>query len=1069
MKLVRSPLYAALLWTGIALPAAGQVVINEYVSSNVDSLLDETGKTPDWIELWNSGSSVVNLAGWGLSDDPNDPFQWVFPDRFLQPNEYLIVFASGLDRRVQHNQLTTVITEGDRWAYLPGTAEPSSNWRSPSFNDSNWSVGPSGFGRGDGDDATVVQADTVYLRKSFLIPPGLADQVTMVYLHMDVDDGYVAYLNDVEIARQNLGRPGDHPPFDQRADKDSEARLYKGWRLTAIALDDFRNLMLPGKNVLALQVHNSAAQGDDLSAIPMLTIGRTRANPLDDVHPGLLFPEPALHSNFKLDSSGDTLLLTQANGSLADQIDTGKMYVDVARGRHPGGAGGQWYFEYPTPGAPNPASAWQEYSKPVEISPASGLLTSGDMVTLSHPDPGALIYYTLDASLPTTSSMLYTGPLTLTGPAHVLRARAFEANRWPSFPTTRSYFDQVYSALPIFSLVTDPPNLWDPVIGMYENWREDWERPMHIDMFEPDGSLGLSFDAGARIHGGLSRLWAQKSFRILARGGYGPTDLNYRMFQTAGLDSFKHFLLRNAGTDNLKSHLRDGFTSRLIDGVDLDHELYRPAVAVLNGDYWGLLNLRERVDKYYVQAHHGVDPDQLDLLENVGRGHLKVMDVQAIEGDVQHWDNMISFIARNPMSDPANYAHLQTLVDTDNYATYQILEIFVANTDWPHKNTKFWRERSPDGRWRWLLYDADNGLGYVQDAFHNTLLYAIGRDLGNGTLNSTFMFRELLTSDQFRIDFINRYADYLNTRFRSERTLKILDEMRQEMDPEMRRHMNRWGRSHQAWVKEVDKVDLFCQLRPEQAAKHILNVFQLAGTYTLDLDVFPAGAGRIKLTAIEVGESFSGTYFLGVPVQAEAIAAEGYQFDSWSDPNLPNSAQISFDPLTDYALSANFVQIGPAALIHELNVKSTSDFDPGDWIELHNNSDQLLDLSGWEIQDDANGYFIPSGTTLAGRDYLVICQDLAAFQLAFPAVNNAIGDLGFAFKGTGETLQLLDPAGILRDQLTYQNQPPWPIPPFGQGPTLELLRPALDNADGYQWRTSLAEHGTPGAANSAID
>ncbi len=1068
MVLAFRPFVAAVALLMTALPCRGQVVINEYVSSNVDSLLDEDGRTPDWIELHNAGSTRVNLGGWGLSDDPADPFQWVFPNRYLQPGEFLVVHASGQDRRVHHNELHTLVTEGDVWSFLPGTQEPPSDWRLATFDATGWASGPSGLGFGDGDDATLVQADTLYLRKTFQVPPAFLAEVTMAYLHLDVDDGFVAYLNGVEIARQNLGRPGDFPPYDQRADLSLEARLYKGWRLQAFPIEDFRGLLRAGDNVLAVQVHNDSAQGDDLSAIPLLSVGRTRANPVDQIHPGLLFPEPLLHTNFKLDALGDSLVLTQPDGTLADQVDTGRMYVDVSRGRHPSGLPGQWFPRFPTPGTANTSWAEDSFSAAVNLTPPSGRFLGGVQVTMDHPSPAAIIFYTLDGSEPSPSSTRYTGPLSLSGPIAVVRARAFESGKWPSWPTTRTYFGRVYSRLPVFSLVTDPLNLWDPLTGIYENWGEDWERPVHVDMFEPDGSLALEFDAGVRIHGGLSRWWAQKSFRILARGGYGPPSLERRLFVSEGLDSFKRFLLRNAGTDWNRAHLRDGFSSRLIRRADLDIEAFRPAVVVLNGEYWGVQNLRERVDKHYVAAHHGVDPDQVDLLELVGRGPLQVLKTQANAGDLEHWDAMISYVLRNPMSDPANYAHLQTLVDTDNYATYQIIEIFVANTDWPHKNTKFWRPRSADGRWRWLLYDADNGLGYVQDASHNTLHYAIGSDSGTGEINGSFLFRELLSSEIFRNDFINRYADYLNTRFRTDRALAVLAEMKAEMDPEMGRQMKRWNRHYSNWTSEVDKVELFCQQRPARARTHIANEFGLAGTWTLDLDVIPAGSGRLQLTAIEVGSAFRGTYFLGVPVRVEAIAAAGYEFASWSDGNLPPTADVLLDPGADYALAAHFRQTGPAAQIHEINYKSAQEFDPGDWIELHNNSDQPLDLSGWQVRDSGAAFVIPNGAVVAARGYLVVCQDLAAFQAAFPTVTQAIGDLGFGLKGGGEEIRLLDASGTLQDRVHYLDQPPWPIPPAGQGPSLELLLPAFDNGDGRQWRASLAAHGTPGEKNSAV-
>ncbi len=1066
MKICLRPVLAIFTLLVASTLGYGQVVINEYVSSNVDSLFDEDGRTPDWIELKNLGPNTVNLGGWGLSDDPGNPFQWVFPDRYLQAGELLTLHASGEDRRIHYNELRTVITLGDSWSYLPGTQAPPAAWRAPTFDDSSWATGSSGFGFGDADDATVVQADTVYLRKTFQLPSSFLDQLTIAYLHVDIDDGFVAYLNGVEIARQNLGLPGDFPAFNRRARKELEARLYQDWGLQAIPIEEFRSLIRPGINVISIQAHNATAQGDDLSVIPMITIGMTNANPVNNVFPKLLFPEPLLHTNFKLDALGDSIVLTRPDGGVEDQVDTGPMYTDVSRGRHGAGLPGQWYLHFPSPGKPNGTSAMEAFAEPVEISPPSGRVSAGELVVMSHPSPGATIYYTLDGSEPSLSSLIYSGPFPLVGPVAVVRARAFQSDLWPSWPTTRTYIEQGSATVPVFSLVTDPLNLWDPLTGIYANWTQDWERPVHVDMIGADGLLETEFDGGIRIHGGLSRWWRQKSFRILTRGGYGLPSLGRRLFRDEGLDNFKRFVLRNGGTDWLRAHLRDGFTSRLIRGEDLDHAAFRPAVVVLNGEYWGVQNIRERMDKHFVAGHRGVDPDQIDLVEMVGRGTLRNMKVQANQGDSEHWNAMIAYLLRNPMSDPANYAQLQTLLDTDNFATYQIIEIFVANTDWPHHNSKFWRERTPTGRWRGLLYDADNGLGAGKDASHNTLHYAIGLD-NEFEVNGTFLFRELLTSEVFRNDFINRYADYLNTRFRTDRALEILAAMEQELDPEMDRQTRRWNSQYSTWVAEVDKVELFCQQRPARAFQHILKEFGLAGPWTFDLDIVPAGSGRVRLTAIDVTDPFTGVYFLGVPVRAEAVPAEGFEFDAWSDSNLPPQSGVLLDPGADYALTAHFLQVGPALQINEINYKSATDFDPGDWVELHNNSDQAIDLSGWEFRDEGAAFVIPNGAMVAPRGFLVLCQDLATFQVAFPSVTQAIGDLGFGLKGTSEELRLFDDNGVLRDQLHYLNQPPWPIPPAGQGPTLELLRPALDNSDGRNWRSSAFVHGTPGASNSA--
>lgn len=1049
-----------------AVPVAPQVVINEYTSANVDELRDELGETPDWIELYNSGPTEVDLTGWGLSDDPLLPYQWTFPACRLGAGEYLIVYASGEDRRAWINERITVSEIGDEWRYLEPTAEPTTNWRMPEFDDSGWLQGPAGFGKSDGDDSTVLPGDVIFLRKSFQLNQVLIDSLITLDFHIDYDDGYALFLNGVELERKNLGYRFSQTPFDEYASGSHEARLYRHLALQGLRIDNPADYLQVGTNTVAIQVHNAASTSNDLSMIPFITIGRHSSNPHSSTFFGLQFADPQLHSNFRLSAAGETIVLTDAGGAMIDQVQTGPMYVNVSRGRHPQGLPGQFYFEYSTPGSENTASAFEAFTEQVVVSPPGGLVSGAVTVTMSHSSPTAEIRYSLDGSEPSELSTLYSGPIAVPGPIGVVRARAFEDEKWPSRPTCDTYVDGVTSALPIYSLVTDPVHLWDHDTGIYAlgpnaqpfwpyrgaNFYLPWERPVHVEMFEPDGSVPLKFDGGIMIHGGVSRSFDQKSFRIYARGGYGTERQYYRQFIDRGYDDMKRTVLRNGGTDWANAILRDGFANRVVEGLDMETSSFRAAMVLLNGEYWGIQNLRERIDKYYLEDRFDIDPENIDLLE---------LNSKVIKGDADHYDQMLQFIRDNPLSDPANYSQLQTWMDSANFARYFACEIFFSNPDWPQYNIKYWRPRTPEGRWRWIFYDIDNGLGRSAGFGHNTL---------GGVVNAggwdTFLFRSLLENADFKRDFINGYADLMNTVFQPSRTLPILDDMATEMDPEIDRHFSRWPGSRAKWEFEINEVETFLSIRPSYARAHVVHEFGLNGEYTLELAVQPEGAGYLKLTHIDVSDPFTGTYFLGNPVQITAVPAPGYVFDSWSDPLLPNTETALIDPISDYNLTCNFLQVSDSVILNEINYKSADAFDPGDWVELYNNSDSSVDLSGWRFNDDSNSYAIPVGTQLGAREYLVLCKDLAAFQLHFPSVSNAIGDIGFGLSGSGERIQLLDATLSVVDDVEYNNQPPWPIPPTGLGPTLELHQPGLENANPRNWRASTASHGTPGAANS---
>ena len=220
----------------------------------------------------------------------------------------------------------------------------------------------------------------------------------------------------------------------------------------------------------------------------------------------------------------------------------------------------------------------------------------------------------------------------------VLRAAAIHSECFPGEVTTHSFLIGEESTLPVVSLTSDPFNLWDENYGIYvmgpnaqwdfpyfgANFWEDWERPIHVELFESNGELGFSLDAGVKIFGGWSRGWPQKSLAIHARPDYGTSEINYQIFPDKEIDSFTSIVLRNSGNDwfggeGSATMLRDGMHTSLMDNTGLDHQEYRPAVVYINGDYWGIHNLRERIDASYFEQKYGLPTNDYDFIEECGK------------------------------------------------------------------------------------------------------------------------------------------------------------------------------------------------------------------------------------------------------------------------------------------------------------------------------------------------------------------------------------------------------------------------------------------------------------------
>jgi len=1064
-----------------------QIKINEVMSSNGSTLMDEDGDYPDWIELYNSGDAALNLNGYSLTDNIDAPRKWIFPEIVIEPHKYLITFASGKDRKDCTPYWNAVITAGDIWRYFIGNSEPPADWMSLAFNDQDWLEGATGIGYGDNDDATGVPEGTmsVYLRKTFILAN--ASIIKNAILHMDYDDGFIAYLNGTEIARANISI--EHPTHDQAADTYTEPKICNGQMPDGFPLGSVLALFHDGTNVLAIQLHNSGSTSSDLTIIPFLTLGFQSEPASYRQPPDILEIVPVrLHTNFKIDAQGEQTGLFDESGNNCDLVNLPPMRRDISLGRYPDGAADWFYYAQPTPGTTNQNNGYTSPGSTVSFSPPGGFYDSAVQVAISTDFPTATIYYTLDGSIPNESSAIYSGPILINNPK-TIRANCVQPGALVGPTATHTYIINQRHDLAVICLAVDPPDLWDWNNGIYvlgpnaspdtpnfgANFWQDWEKPVHMEFFEPEGDLGFALDAGLKIYGGWSRARPQKPLALFARSKYGYSEIDYQVFPDLPIDKFEAFVLRTSGNDREYTLFRDALMQNLVKGTHIDIQAYRPAVIYLNGEYWGIQNIREKINEHYLASHFEVDPDKIDLLENRNG---------VICGDAQDYDALFNFIENNNLATSANYANVTTKIDIENFIDYQVAEIYFNNTDWPGNNLKFWRERSDSGLWRWIMFDTDFGFGlYDASAYqNNTLAFATATD-GPDWPNppwSTLFLRKLLENVTFRRKFINRFADFLNTRFLPSNVYTQIDSIQNLIAGEMPRHYERWKESYywgslNGWYNQIEVLKTFARLRPSYVIEYLKSKFGLAGTASLTIHITPAG-GAVRINSIYTREnSWQGQYFKGVPIELEAIPRPGFRFEQWTGSTSASDNPLTINPQNTLNITACFVSDSSSdqeIVINEINYRSPSDFDPGEWIEILNNSPQLINISGWFFQDSniTNRFTIPSGITLLPGAYLVLANDTTAFHNLYPSAMNFTGEFHFNLNNDGESLYLFNPAGFLIDSLQYSNQYPWPTAPDGNGPTLALIDPRRDNANPLNW-TASSGHGTPGTSNvpSSLD
>ena len=578
------------------------------------------------------------------------------------------------------------------------------------------------------------------------------------------------------------------------------------------------------------------------------------------------------------------------------------------------------------------------------FSHAGGFYNEEFILAITSPLNDALIYFTIDGSEPdpdnnAENTYIYTDPLTITeltsketllanipttlvddwrgwnDPGDsiplitVIRAIVVDENEVKSKISTQSYFINKEQFLPVISINTNPENFFDEETGIYvpgvnhnsdgsgnyyERGRE-WERPMHIEFFEQNGRLAFSQDAGVRIHGNFTRRFAQKSLRLYSRSDYGDSRFNYQFFDTKEMDDFNRLILRNSGNDWGLTMFRDAAMQNLVHHLDIDSQHYRPVVVYINGEYWGIHNIRDRLDKHYLETHYGADRDDFTML-------YRELELQEGEpGDEAPYQEMLDYISENNLEDNSHYEHVQTLMDVDNYIQHFVIQIYNANTDWPHNNIRYWRynntmgeanhEDKLDGRWRWLLFDVDRSLGYVEHDHDTVEMVTAPVNAARNSEFPNFLLRELLKNDDFKQKFLNVFADHLNSTFLPERVVNNINDLKTVIEPEIENHINRWGMPEtvQDWYDEVDVMREFALNRPEAVREHIINNFNLEGTANLQIiSDTSKGIIQVNSTVLDTNtpgitnpDNWTGEYFMGVPISVKAIPAEGYTFNGW--------------------------------------------------------------------------------------------------------------------------------------------------------------------------------------------
>ena len=606
----------------------------------------------------------------------------------------------------------------------------------------------------------------------------------------------------------------------------------------------------------------------------------------------------AQNAPFKLDTDGGTITITNASGQTFDTQTYPASMERVSYARTANGGETWGMTSTPTPNASNATSVFavQQLAAPVVDQP-SQLFTGRISVNVTIPT-GCTLRYTADGTLPTMEN----GNTSNTGQFNIsqtstMRFRLFADGMLASPVTSRSYIykDRDFY-LPVVAVVTDPDFLYDTEIGVMVkgphgrpgngqgdncNWNMNWERPVNFSYLDTDGEMVLNQDVNLEMCGGWSRAWSPRSFKLKGNKELGgQKQLDYPFFTQKPYIRNRTLQIRNGGNDN-GSRFKDPALAYIVQtsGADVDVQAYQPIHEFINGDYIGVLNVREPNNKHYVYANYGWDDDEIDQFEmSPDSGYVQKC------GTPDAFDELVDVLSPSA-ANSETYQEICQRLDIDEYLYYMAIQFYYGGSDWPRNNVKAFRHRD-DGKFRFVLFDVDAAFDYGADVFQQFMnketwtfdeLYPRGTGRITAQIKLVTLFKNLLQNADFRRRFIDTYCMVGGSIFEVQRAQQICDELYDRVEPAMQLEGgSAW------WTYNDIRGKLGNRLSTATSALRNFSSFNLNRTAAQRVRLNSDAPGaQLLVNGLQVPTGhFDGNLFQ--PVTLKAVAPAGYTFQGWA-------------------------------------------------------------------------------------------------------------------------------------------------------------------------------------------
>jgi hypothetical protein len=854
-----------------------------------------------------------------------------------------------------------------------------------------------------------------------------------------------------------------------------------------------------------------------------------------------------LHTSFSLSGDGEYLGLVLPDGATVAHAYAPvfpPQYDDVSYGL--GETGESRFFALPTPGAVNAFSGGSNQVAGVKFSPKRGVYTNAmPQVTVSVSMEGSEIRYTTDAEVPTAASTLYTAPLDLTQTA-VFRAAAFKSGFAPSEIDTHSYISadaalrqtgipagyptnawisgastnvpdysmnqavvaaygaeltNALKALPSLSLVTTVSNLFDAATGIYTHPSGNtWERETSAEWIDADNDSRFQTGCGLQIQGGAFRgfnLSMKKSFALQFRSIYGEGRLEEKLFSGGTASSYDDLVLRAGANDawNKWGHQKTQYiVDEFMRQTHRDMGGWSPhgrfVHLYLNGLYWGIYNVTEKVSSELVSLVYGGRDDTWDV---------RSQDT-ALDGTFAAWNAMVNLLPTNGVSNDT-YQQVQgnnpsgtrnpaypVYLDVGNYIDYLVANYWSANSDWPWNNWRAFRDRNDaiSTGFKFSVWDAEAGMGVWGD---------INSDVTGEARGAAVMHSRLALNAEYRLRFADRIQKHMfnNGVLTPGVTVPLYQELAATIEPALVAESARWGDQDGNATHTVDQWrtqrDYVLNTFLTQRGAKALQFFRTRGLYpTNDAPAFAQFGGSFSNSLNLVVTAAQPVYYTtdgSDPRQYGTGAVAGVLYTNGVA--LSRAARVKARARTpggewSALTEAVFTPVEkPALRVTELmyHPRTPGAFEDegyldGDdeFIELQNAGSAPVGLAGLRFTQGVAFDFTEGAVqSLNPGEYVLVVKNIAAFTNRYPSVPPQRIAGVFAFPSTslndaGETVVIEDALGRKVVSFTYNDR--WLVATDGAGHSLVPL-PGVAQTDeeldyAGNWKASVYIGGSPGQA-----